>query len=115
MVISGYYIAMDVDNIVTKDLFGWLMSYRFEHNPTISLTSLIFISPHSRETAMLLAGCQRRSSADSYMNEEDADKALKEQEENLRIFKERVQAGKLISSVGKLDQFSNLPNKLSPS
>ena len=49
------------------------------------------------------------------MNEEDADKALKEQEENLRIFKERVQAGKLISSVGKLDQFSNLPNKLSPS
>ncbi|XP_063689923.1 uncharacterized protein LOC134822664 isoform X2 [Bolinopsis microptera] len=44
-----------------------------------------------RDKAMLLN--QRRSSVDSYMNEEDADKALKEEEENLRLFKERVQAG----------------------
>lgn len=36
---------------------------------------------------------QRRSSVDSFISEEDAAKALKEQEENLRLFKERVQTG----------------------
>ena len=50
-----------------------------------------FICLNTRDKAMLLN--QRRSSVDSYLNEEDSDKALKEEEENLRLFKERVQAG----------------------
>ncbi|KAL5249423.1 hypothetical protein ACHWQZ_G018318 [Mnemiopsis leidyi] len=49
-----------------------------------------------RDKAMLLG--QRRSSVDSFISEEDAAKALKEQEENLRLFKERVQTGSTIAT-----------------